>query len=454
MWKWILVIVGVMVLSCVGAGAWLQYTGTLKTLQEKLSPETKALKVRLEPVVRGDLVRTVSAPGLIEPRTKIEISAQVAARIIELPFREGQSVRKGAVVVKLDAVDLQAVLDSARAGLKSEEARLQGARASFEESSLNLGRQRELFSTKDNAKAVLENAEAEYARAEAAFKSAQFAVDIARANVTRAEKDLSNTVITAPMDGTITKLDAEVGELVLVGTLNNPASVIMEVADLSDMLFKAKVDEANVALVKPGQNAKVFVNAFGEKPYDAVVERVKLYRQRDTDGTVFFETELKLRLPPDVTVRSGLTANADVEVETISNVLLVPSQSVLDRAMDELPKSLTDGVKAVDKAKKYVRVVFETVDGEARARVVETGASDLTRTIVVKGLGEGQKVISGPFKSLQTMKDKRKVEEDTGKPEDKSGNDKTGNDKNPEQKSVDEKSADKAAGKNSGEARK
>lgn len=421
MWKWVAIVGLVLVGSCVGGVAYLEGSGKLKQIREQLDPKSKGLEVRLEEVVRGDLVRTVSAPGTVEPRTAIEISAQVAARIVELPFREGQAVRKGDVVVRLDAEDLAALVDSARAQLSSERARLEGARAGYANASLELGRLRELLATQDVPRSQVDAAEAEHARAEATLRSAEFAVDIAGANLRRAEKDLSNAVIASPVDGTITKLNAEVGELVLVGTLNNPASVIMEVADLSDMLFRAKIDESNVAPVRAGQAATVYINAYGDRKFPAAVERVKLYRQRDLDNTFYFEAELKLASPEDLVLRSGLTANADIEVETIRDVVLVPSQAVVDRAIDELPGEALAGNPRLDRTKKFARVVFLMEEGLARARVVWAGPSDLTRTVVTQGLRSGESVVAGPFKSLQEIKDGRKLRLKGEKAESKGG---------------------------------
>lgn len=165
MWKWVAIVGLVLVGSCVGGVAYLEGSGKLKQIREQLDPKSKGLEVRLEEVVRGDLVRTVSAPGTVEPRTAIEISAQVAARIVELPFREGQAVRKGDVVVRLDAEDLAALVDSARAQLSSERARLEGARAGYANASLELGRLRELLATQDVPRSQVDAAEAEHARA-------------------------------------------------------------------------------------------------------------------------------------------------------------------------------------------------------------------------------------------------------------------------------------------------
>lgn len=418
MWKWLLGIALVLVLGCAGSGYWLVSSGQFEKLKNQFSGEGKATQVRLEPVVRGDLTKTVSAPGLIEPRTKVEISAQVSARIIALPFREGQEVKKDDVVIRLDADDLAARVDSAKARLNSSQAGLEGAKATYQNATGELARRKELFDTKDISKAELDQAEEAYRAAESRLRQAEFAIDIARADLSAAEKDLSNAVITSPFDGVITKLDAEVGELVVVGTLNNPGSVIMEIADLTDMLMKAKVDEANVAPVQPAQTARVFINAYPDRTFTATVERVKLFRQLDTDGTAYFETELKLDVPEGMRLRSGLTANADIGVETLREVMLVPSQSVVDRNIDDLPKEALTS-QHLDKNKKFARVAYVFAGGKVQARPVSIGPSDLTRTVVLGGLEEGDRIVAGPYKALVTLKHEQKVEEDTG--QDKTG---------------------------------
>lgn len=411
MWKWLLGIALVLLLGCVGSGYWMVSSGQYEKLRKQFSGESKATPVRLEAVVRGDLVKTVSAPGLIEPRTKVEISAQVSARIIALPFREGQEVRKGDVVIRLDAEDLAARVDSAKARLNSTQAALEGAKATYENATSELARRKELFDTKDISKAELDQAEEAYRAAESRLRQAEFSIDIARADLSAAEKDLSYAVIAAPFDGVITRLDAEVGELVVVGTLNNPGSVIMEIADLTDMLMKARVDEANVAPVAPGQSAKVFINAYPDRTFTATVERVKLFRQLDSDGTKYFETELKLDIPEGLHLRSGLTANADIGVETLREVMLVPSQSVVDRNIDDLPKEALDSPH-LDKLKKFARVAYIFSDGKVVARPVSIGPSDLTRTVVLGGVEEGDRVVAGPYKALVTLKDGQSVEEE------------------------------------------
>ncbi|MFZ4575385.1 MAG: efflux RND transporter periplasmic adaptor subunit [Phycisphaerales bacterium] len=412
MWKWLLGFFVVVLLGLAGAGYYLQSSGTLKKWTDQFNPQAQGVKVKLWRVSQGDLVRTVSAPGTIEPKTKVEVSSQVSARIIGLPFREGQTVKDGDVVVRLDARDLAALLDSAKAQLKSEEARLEGARAALANASIEFNRRKELFATKDIPKTELDNAEAEYLRADSNFKAQQYAIEIARANITRAEKDLDNTVIKAPFDGIITRLDAEVGETVVVGTLNNPGSVIMEIADLGLMLLKARVDEANVAPVKEGQKAKVYVNAFPDASFIGTIDHVGLKKKTDRDNTSYFETDIILELPEGVLLRDGMTANAEVQVETFRDVVKVPSQAVIDYAIDELPTSVANDPR-VDRSKKFARVVFVVESGKARVVPVTTGPSDLADTIISGGLALDATIVIGPFKTLAKLKHEQTVTDES-----------------------------------------
>lgn len=415
MWKWILVIVGVLVALVVGLGVWAKSSGALDSLLATMNPESKPLKVVLSKVDTGDVVRIISAPGQIEPRTKVEISAQVSARIVEIPQRENALVHKGDVVLRLDDRDVKAALDSARANHSSAQAQLERAKAEYARASREFRRAKDLYETKDLSQADLESAETAHASAEANLRSGEYAVDIARANIDRAEKDLDNTIVRSPFDGMIVKVNAEVGELVVVGTLNNPGSVIMEIDDLTTMLLKHRIDEANVQSVRDAQTAKVFVNALPDRPITGKVERVALIRDLERDGTANFKADIVLDRPADLLLRSGMTANAEIAVEKQSGVLRIPSHAVLDRSIDDLPKAVVDAASFVDKTKRFAQVVFVKDAAKAKARIVKVGISDQTHSVVLDGLKEGEVVVSGPFKILGDLKDDRLVEEDTGK---------------------------------------
>ncbi len=416
-WKWLVGLGLLLILSCAGGGYYLLFVN--KEFRKQLEvfwPQNKPSEVRIETSGKGELSRTISAPGQIEPRTNVKISAQVSARIIALPFRENEPVKKGDVIVRMDARDLQALVDSAKAGLKGEQARLEGAQATLQRAEQDRDRVRKLVTSGDFAKSQLEQAESDYLRFASSLRATEHAIEQARAQIVRADKDLENTTIISPIDGTITRLNAEVGELVVVGTLNSPGSVIMELAELSNMILKARVDESNIVPVKDNQTAKVFINAYGEREFKGTVERVELQRRLDRDNTGYFEVWIPVALEKGETLRSGLTANTDIMVETLRDVLVVPSQAVVDRKTEELPKSVIDNNPNIIRANTFTRVIYrlEDIPGKltpegkqvmkAVATPVQIGSSDLTRTVILAGLKDGDRIVAGPFKVLQSLR--------------------------------------------------
>lgn len=415
MWKWILGVVLVLAVTCVGGIMLAESTGKLKELRETFDPQAKPLEVRFGTVDRGELVRVVSAPGQIEPWTNVKISAQVSARIVALPFREGTVVKAGDVVCRLDARDLAATVASAEAQLRSEEARLESAKAALANSTVELRRARDLYETRDIPKSELDAAELNESRAQAELGVALQAIEIARANIERARQDLSYTTIVAPFDGVITRLDAEVGELVVVGTLNTPGSVFMEIADLSTMLVKARVDEANIAKVEKGQKCTVDVAAYEGVVFTGVVDHVGLTRKIDTDQTAYFEVDVLLDRRDDIQLRTGLTASVDIQIQVLRDVLTVLSQAVVERRVDELPAEIASS-PLVDPKKRFARVVYTERNGEAWPVAVKTGAVDLTHTVIEQGLDEGQRVIVGPFKALMDLRASRAVTDEGSAP--------------------------------------
>jgi HlyD family secretion protein len=182
------------------------------------------------------------------------------------------------------------------------------------------------------------------------------------------------------------------------------------------MLMKARVDETNIAPVKPGQHAKVYLNAYAKEPLEGTVDMVSLHRELDRDGTGYVEVEILISQREGEVLRTGLTGNVDIDVEVFKDVLKVPSQAVLDRRVDELPKDLVDSSPLIDKNKTFARVSYRVEDGKATPVPVSIGSSDLTHTMILAGLAEGDKIITGPYRVLESLKkDQRVVEEGTVK---------------------------------------
>lgn len=382
--------------------------------------------VRMEPVSLGDLQRTVSAPGSIEPKTLVKISSQVSAKVLALPFREGDLVQEGDVVVRLDPQNLTAALDSAKAGLKQQEASLLGSEASLINARLQFERLQSLNETGDATKAELDSAQAAYLNAQSSKAFIEASIEQANARIEQAEKDLENTNITSSITGLVISLSTEVGETVIVGTTNNPGSVIMEIADLSEMLLKAAVDEANIAPVEIGQDTTIYINAYTDRTYTGSVSNIARKRQVAGDGTGTFEVEIPINLAEGETLYTGLTASTDIAVEHFYDAMLVPSQAVLDRRIEDLPEDVVKGNEQIDSNKTFSSVVYKVVDGKAIATPVIVGASDLTSSVIVAGIEQGDQIIVGPYRELVNLRhdmDVRDINAETEDDESESSDD-------------------------------
>ncbi len=403
--------------------------------------------VRLEPVRVGELIETVSAPGQVEPVTHVAISARVSARIAQIPFSEGEQVIKGdpaaeptvpaSVLIRLDSTDLEASLRSAQARrngqaaqieveksrIHSQEASLLGTRASMEEAHRDLNRHRELVAAGDVSESAYEQSQmrndelnSQHAAAKSnleasrrALKVAQYNLDAADAEIERAEDNLSYTTIVSPINGVVTVVNVETGELAVTGTMNNPGTVLLEVADLSTMLVVAELDEADIGQVHEGQPAKVRMLAYPDRTFDGTVRSVALSATRL--GTKFFKTEVLLDTDGDQ-IYSGLTADVEIEVDRHQGTLVVPSQAVFGRPVDELPIDIRDNSELIDKNKTIATVVFRFIDGKAVVTPVKIGPSDVTHTVILSGLEADEQVIVGPYKALEGLKHDQSVKDE------------------------------------------
>lgn len=416
----------------------------------KSGASKKPTVVRIEKAQRGELIEFVSAPGEIEPRVNVEISAKVSSRIIELPYEEGDIVTCGntntnppvsaSVLVRLDAKDLESRLLSAEAAYAAQAAQLEvekakiagqqanliGLDASLKQAQRDLDRQKGLLESQDISQATFDQSQLKFDELKSQYDSAKHTLDAAElnlvvlqhnleaaaANVTQAKEALSYTTITSPIDGVITRINAEVGEVVIFGTMNNPGTVILEVADLSTMLLVAQVDEADIGKLEVGQKATVHVQAFPDEEFKGVVDSIALtHRISPNTATKYFRTEILLT--GDVKkLYSGLTAHVDIETITHENVLNVPSQAVLGRAVDDLPLNIRENCPEVDKDKTFTPVVYRYIDGKAVVTPVKIGPSNLTHTVLLSGITEEDKIVVGPYKELESLKHDKKVRDE------------------------------------------
>jgi len=416
----------------------------------KTGASGKSTVVRIDKAQRGELIEFVSAPGEIEPRVDVAISAKVSARITELPYEEGDRVTKGnpkanppipaSVLVRLDDVDLQSRLLSAEASyaaqkaqlevekarISSQQASLVGLDASLKQAQRDLERQEGLLESQDISQSTYDQTKLKFDELKSQYNSTKHTLNAAELNllvmqhnleaagagVTQAKEALSYTTITSPIDGVVTRINAEVGEVVMFGTMNNPGTVILEVADLSTMLLVAQVDEADVGKLAVGQKAKVFVQTFPDEEFEGVVHSIALtHRISTSTATKYFRTEILLK--GDVTkLFSGLTAHVDIETIKHENVLNIPSHAVLGRPIDNLPLEIRENNPEVDKEKTFTPVVYRFIDGKAVVTPVKIGPSNLTHTIILSGITEDDMIIVGPYKELENLSHNKKVRDE------------------------------------------
>jgi HlyD family secretion protein len=430
--KWTVGIV--LVVALLGGAAAVFLWPKVNAYWEAQALANQPASVEVETVARGELVRTIAAPGTVTPRTEVQIAARVSATINRIPLLEGDLVKKGDVLVELDRKEVEARLSAAmarllsdEAALKASQARLAGDRANLIGIKSNLDkaiadheRNQELYDSGDIALTTLEASQNEVDSRRAAHESAQANlegsvanvesaranVEVGRADVESARENLEYTTIRAPIDGVITQVNSREGEVAL-GTIQNAGTVIMTIADLSEMLVEAQMTEVDAPKVKEGQPVSVYLNPYPGRVFTGRLRRIGLQSRASNDGANVFDAEVVLD-PTEDLLFSGLTANVDIEVERFEDVIVVPSQAVLDKRFDELPLEIRDS-PLIDTSRARVQVVFVYEDGRAKMRPVTTTASSITRTAIEAGLEVGEQVISGPFASLRTMKHDEEV---------------------------------------------
>ncbi len=366
----------------------------------------KAIRVYLEEVARQDISRLVKASGEIDPRVKVNLSAHVIARIEHLFVKEGDSIEAGDPVLELEKEAFVAIRDRTAAELSIARSRLRQAEIELEDNELKLRRMQRLADEMVISSEQLESSQLQLKSAELKLEQSREAILQAQASLEKVEDDLAKTTIYAPLSGRVIELRAEEGEVVVSGTMNNPASVIAIIADLSEILAVVDVDETEVAYLALGQPVELEVDALPEETYSGRVVEIGssgFQRNRQPDVT-FFGVKILLAEPDEI-LRTGMSVRARINTAERADVLVAPIQAVVDRP------PLADEVEAEEKVDQSaaegdeIRVVFVVEEDVARQRAVEIGLSDETHVEIVTGLEVGDKVVTGPYRSLKELDD-------------------------------------------------
>ena len=365
----------------------------------------KPLEVQTARAARQKIVQKVNATGKIQPKTQVEISADVSAKITQLPVVEGQWVEKGAFLVGLDRERYVAAVESAEANLHSAEANATLVRENMTRTEKEFGRSRELLGRGLESQSDFDTKQAEYRVEAARYKSTEDQVAQARAALKQARVDLPKTTIYAPMAGTICALNKELGEIALGSQFQK--DVILVIADLAEMEAQVNVDENDITSIALGQKADIEVDAMLGRKLSGVVTEISNSANTSGTGTSDQKTEFKIKITianPPATLRPGMTASADIITRTNDNALSVPLQSVAARALDQLTMK---GEKRKDAEKRYqadrdgfVEVVFVIDKGRAIARQVKTGIQSDELIEVLEGVREGDEVVTGSYRAI------------------------------------------------------
>jgi HlyD family secretion protein len=381
---------------------------------------------------RHDLVSKVSASGEVKPKRYVDIGANVSGRIVKLNIKEGDRVKKGEVLARIEAERYEAGTRQSEAAVESARADLQRASADLDVSRLDYERSKKMHADKLVSDQDFDQVHATMKMKAAAVESARRRVAQLQAQHDSNLDDLSKTVVTSPMDGVVTSLPKEEGEVVIGAQSFNP-TVIMTVADLSVMEAEVMVDETDIRSVALGQTAEIDVDALpGVKIKGEVTEigssavvRGQTAAQTSSnagntgDQAKDFKVTITLSDPP-ADMRPGLNCSADITTARRQDVLAVPIQSVVVRELDKAGKVVdrdaspapTSGNTTVETAKVRLEEqegVFVVEKEKAVFRPVKTGIMGETDVEVLSGLKPGDTIITGSFKTLRTLKDQALV---------------------------------------------
>ncbi len=367
------------------------------------SQREKTVKVTIEKVKKQNLTSIVSASGEVKPKKNVNISAQVPGRIIKIGIVEGQEVNSGDFLLKLDSTQYEANADRDRNFIQASKADLIQAEARLQRDKSAYDRQKKLFEEQLISKDQLESVKLEYDVSVSQVNSIRFQIKQAEANLKSTMDNLSKTVFNAPITGMITSLKVEEGETAIVGTMNNPGTVLMTIADLSIMEVEVQVDETDVVGVKLGQEANVRVDAFPDTVFKGKVTEIgSSALQKVTGGTTTQEAkDFKVVVTlenPSQKLKPGLSASADIITAQKQSVLAVPISSLVLRDRPAAPGDKPD-------AKKEEEGVYIVDNCRVKFQPVEKGISGGMNMEITAGLKEDQDIVTGPYASLRELKD-------------------------------------------------
>ncbi|MEO5787408.1 MAG: efflux RND transporter periplasmic adaptor subunit [Gelidibacter sp.] len=397
------IVVLILVLLVGKKAGWFGKTGNFK-------------EVETQKVMLMDIVEKVSATGKIQPEVEVKISSEVSGEIIELPFKEGQQVNKGDLLVRVNPDLIQSAVNRSQATYQNIKAGLEQAEASLREAKLSYDRNKQLFEKGIISKSEWDKAVSGYEIAKASQQSAYYNVQSAGASVNEAKDNLNRTTIYAPMSGTISKLDVELGERV-VGTQQMAGTEILRVANLNNMEVEIDVNENDIVKVHIGDAAIVEVDAYLKKEFKGVVTAIanSAASALTADQVTNFKVKVSILKESYQDLmegkgenyspfRPGMTATVDIITNKRKDVVSVPISAIViktdtssvKKSYDKKDIGKEETPQKVQNEEKF-ECVFVKNNDEAKLRVVKTGIQDDTNIEILSGLKAGDVIITGPY---------------------------------------------------------
>ena len=371
------------------------------------SSGVKRTKVTVEIARKGDITSIVTATGKVKAQADVEISADVMGRIEELPVEEGDAVKDNQLLVKIDDRSRRMDVAQARGSLLA-------AKSALEKARIDLNREKQLFQKDLSSQAQLDIVQNAYEQAEAQ-------VQVYQAGLDRTQDQLDKCTIRSPMEGVVTKLNSEKGENVVLGTMNNPGTVIMVISDLSSMEIEAEVDETDIARVSMGQEVEISLDAFPDTTFRGEVIQIGNSPKATAFGTSDQVTNFMVKiLIEDMVenIKPGMTASVDITTDHREEIIKAPAGAVVMRpegtgedknSNDEGDSGSSENEEKdesgyYEKDKKDINGVFIVESSEAKFVPVRTGIRDQQYVEITSGLSESDSVITGPYRLLRTIK--------------------------------------------------
>ena len=399
--------------------------------------------VELSKVAQTTIVETVSATGKIQPEIEVKISSEVSGEVIALPVKEGQQVKKGDLLVRINPDLYESGVNRSVASMSTTKAGLSQADAQVKEAKANYDRNKKLFDKGIISKSEWDRIVSAYEVAVANKQSAYYQVQSASATVTEAKDNLGRTTIYAPADGTVSLLNVELGERVL-GTQQMTGTEILRIANLNNMEVEVDVNENDIVKVSIGDSANIEVDAYLKREFKGIVTSISNSASSTLTADQVTNFKVKVRIlkesyqdllegkPANFSpFRPGMTATVDIITKRKENIVAVPISAVVIKddttsvkkdIVAELEKKEQEKKGTAPKSDKKYECVFVKVGDKAKLRVVKTGIQDDTNIEIISGLKPGEEIIIGPYTTVSkdlVSNDKIRVETEKDKKESK-----------------------------------